>query len=269
MDGWKEYQFEVNGFPVRAKYSTDTVKKIFIPLLQELTLKQKREGRRILVLLAAPPAVGKTTLSQFLAYLSENTEGLTPVQALGMDGFHYTAEYIACHEVVRDGQKVPMQKVKGCPESFDTKKLGDKLKRVRTDDILWPVYDRNIHDVREDQIEVTGRIILVEGNYFLLDENPWRSFAEMADCRIMIRAGEEMLHSRLVQRKMQGGLSKEEAEAFYNNSDRLNVSRVLHNSKSGDLNLIMSDNNDYRIDKSESSCRFRASCAMPKHLFKE
>lgn len=40
-----------------------------------------------------------------------------------------------------------------------------KLEKIKIEDILWPIYDRNLHDVVEDQIKVTKDIILIEGNW--------------------------------------------------------------------------------------------------------
>ena len=52
-----------------------------------------------------------------------------------------------------------MKQVKGCPETYDTEKLRQKLEKIKIEDILWPIYDRNLHDVVEDQIKVTKDII--------------------------------------------------------------------------------------------------------------
>ena len=104
---WHTCAMTVNGLPQRVRYRTDTVGHLFLPLLRHLTELQQRSGRRCIVFLAAPPATGKTTLAQFLAQLSRTEEGLTPVQALGMDGFHYPNRYLAAHTVLRDGEKIP------------------------------------------------------------------------------------------------------------------------------------------------------------------
>ena len=125
-------------------------------------------------------------------------------------------------------KKVPMKQVKGCPETYDTeKKLRQKLEKIKIEDILWPIYDRNLHDVVEDQIKVTKDIILIEGNWLLLKQEPWKSMQQYADYKILILAEEEMLKERLISRKEKGGLTREEAVAWYQNSDSKNVTRVL------------------------------------------
>ena len=65
------YTYEVNGFQIHAEYEEKDIETIFIPLLKKWKEMQKKAGRRILVFLSAPPGTGKTTLVQFLEYLSE------------------------------------------------------------------------------------------------------------------------------------------------------------------------------------------------------
>lgn len=57
-----EYTACINGMDVTARYTDESVSTIFLPLLRHLTELQKERGRRILVLLAAPPRRGKAQL---------------------------------------------------------------------------------------------------------------------------------------------------------------------------------------------------------------
>ena len=245
MKEWKEYLFKVNGFEMTAIYNKDTIQKVFLPLLKQLQRLQKEKKERIIVFMAAPPAVGKTTLCEFLEYLSKQDQEFTDIQALGLDGFHYHSDYINSHDAIVLGEKVPMKQVKGCPETYDTEKLRQKLEHIKTEDILWPIYDRNLHDVVEDQIKVEKNIILIEGNWLLLKEEPWKTMQQYADYKILILADEEMLKERLISRKEKGGLSREEAVAWYQNSDSKNVTRVLRDSLQGDLLLKVEEDNNY------------------------
>ncbi len=247
MSNWKTYTFQVNGFEVNADYTEEAVAEIFFPLLETLTELQKKKERRILVFLAAPPAVGKSTLAEFLSWLSETNHQFTPLQAVGMDGFHYHSDFLKNHMIQTDNGMIPLQSIKGAPETFDLMKLEEALKRMKEQDIAFPLYDRTIHDVREDALTVTGSIVLIEGNYLLLDEPGWRSLSEYADYRIRIEAPEELLHHRLVARKERGGLDRAAAEAFYQNSDRKNVIRTAEHSLHGDLELRITEDNNYQI----------------------
>ena len=124
----KDYKFpvEINGITVQARFSQENVEQIFLPLLQTWAALQREKGRRILVMLAAPPGAGKTTLAQFLCRLSRTTPGSVPVTAIGMDGFHRRQEYLLTHTVKRGGQTIPLVRIKGAPETFDLDHLRER-----------------------------------------------------------------------------------------------------------------------------------------------
>lgn len=245
----REYSFHVNGFETQAVYEDENIENLFLPLLKKWTDLKKEKGDRVLIFLSAPPGVGKTTVSQFLQYLSEQREELDEIQAIGLDGFHFHQAYILSHTAVIDGEAVPMKDVKGCPETFDIDKLRVKLKELVKGDVKWPIYDRNLHDVVEDAVTVTKDIVLLEGNWLLSTEGPWKEIAASCDDSIFIQADEELLRERLIQRKIKGGLSKAAAESYYENSDRKNVNRLLRNHHPGNTNLRMQQDGSYIFAK--------------------
>ena len=218
-------QLLINGFMVEAVYSDETVERVLRPFLRTLAEKQRRQSGRLIAFLAAPPATGKSTLAAFLQKLAGDMSGMPPVQALGMDGFHYHQDYILSHTAQREGKTVPMKQIKGAPESFDVLKLQKTLEDMRTQDITWPVYDRTLHDVVEDAVHVTAPIVLVEGNYLLLDQPVWRELTH--DYAVFVLAEETQLRERLIVRKMRGGATEVEALRHYNNCDGPNVRLCL------------------------------------------
>ena len=242
---WKTYDMTVNGLPQQVKYNEDTVKNLFIPLLRELSSLQGTTERRIVAFLAAPPATGKTTLAQFLEHLSKEDPMLTNIRAVGMDGFHYPSDYLESHYTLIDGESVPMKSIKGAPETFDVDGLQAKLRAVRRAEAKWPVYDRRIHDVRPNAETVDADIILVEGNWLLLKDSRWTDIRILADYSVFIEASPELLKDRLIERKIQGGLSPEKATAFYESSDRRNVERALKDSGTADEIWVMQEDGDF------------------------
>ena len=56
------FRCTINGLEVEAVYTERSVEGIFRPLLRSLGQLQQEKSRRILVMLAAPPGVGKSTL---------------------------------------------------------------------------------------------------------------------------------------------------------------------------------------------------------------
>ena len=65
------YPLVINGFTISADYEQEDVETIFLPLLRKLSEFQKEKKRRLLVFLAAPPAVGKSTLASVLPICPE------------------------------------------------------------------------------------------------------------------------------------------------------------------------------------------------------
>lgn len=238
----KEYLLNVNGFEMNISYEESTMEEIFLPLLREWTKLQKKKQKRILIFLSAPPGTGKSTLSQFLEYLSKTEEDIAEIQAIGLDGFHYHQEYLETHYINVDGELMPMKNVKGCLETFDIEKLLVKLKQLKESDVMWPIYDRNLHDVVEDVVRVTKEIVLIEGNWLLSNEGEWKELKNWCDDSVFIFADENELAERLIGRKMKGGLSREDAEMFYHNSDKKNVERVLANHHPARVTLCMKNN---------------------------
>ncbi|MBR5962474.1 MAG: nucleoside/nucleotide kinase family protein [Clostridia bacterium] len=241
-----EHKVLINGIEVAARYSEQAVNEIFVPLLEKLTGMQRAAGKRILVLLAAPPGAGKSTLASFLERLSRERAGLCPVQAVGMDGFHRRQEYLLEHTTERDGRTIRMVEIKGAPVTFDLEKLLSAVRRVAAgENCGWPVYDRLLHNPVEDAVTVDGEIVLLEGNYLLLDEDGWRELAAYADYTISVSAGEELLRNRLIDRKSHTGVAEDAAVRFVDFSDMPNVRLCLAKSVPADLRLRLDDLGDY------------------------
>ena len=85
-----------------------------------------------------------------------------------------------------------------------------------------------------DYWSVEDDIILLEGNYLLLKEAGWTNVRVLADYSVFIEAEPSLLRERLINRHIEGGKSREAAEAFYTFSDARNIERVRNNSARAD-----------------------------------
>jgi len=227
---YNEYKLIVNGLNVYAHYSKTNIREIFIPLLKRLTKLQKEKSKRILVILAAPPGSGKSTICTYLEKLSKEREEFTNIQCIGMDGFHYHQDYLNSHSTIRNGEEILLAKIKGSPETFDLPLLTERIKKITSgENCRWPIYDRNIHNPVDNVINITSDIILLEGNYLLLKTN------------------ENLLRKRLIDRKVAGGKSIEEATSFVDYSDMVNIKTCLEKSKKGDLTLEVLEDSSLRV----------------------
>lgn len=243
-----EYKVTINGIDVAARYTVREVDEIFLPLLRELDRLQKEKGHRILAMLAAPPGAGKTTLLSFLQKLSRETEGIRPIQTIGMDGFHRRQEYLQTHSVLREGKRVSMVDIKGAPVTFDLERLTAQIRKVAAGEKCgWPTYNRLLHNPVENAILVDGEVVLLEGNYLLLDEDGWRELSTYADYTISIQADEDLLRKRLIERRTKTGVPEEAAVRFVDFSDMPNVRLCLEKTKPADLELMIGEDGYQRV----------------------
>lgn len=241
------YELMVNGLKINAEYQKEEIEEIFIPLLDRWELLAKEKKHRIFVFLAAPPGCGKTTLSLFLESLSQDRA--YPIQAIGMDGFHYPNAYLDHHTMIEEGKEYLLRERKGSCDTFDKERLKEKIREGKNSDNLWPIYSRAIHDVVEDQIQLQKPIILLEGNYLLLNGKGWEDLIKECDDCVFLFAKEELLKHRLVERKMAGGMKREDAERFYEQSDQKNIVQVLEHHHPANITLYLEKN---RIMKGEN-----------------
>ena len=241
----------VNGLKYEASFTEKEINEIVKPLLEKFQEIKNEKNRRIIVFLAAPPAVGKSTFSIFMERFSKEMNGMKPIQHLSLDGFHYPNEYLNSHSIEMSGKTHELSEIKGMPETFDLESFKDYLDRLKEENIKWPIYDRQLHDVVMDQVEVTSDIVIIEGNWLLLDEPGWRDLKEKCDYSIFIRAEEEQLKERLINRKIKGGLTPSEALEFYKRSDGKNVKRVMNHQLSSDLVLKLQHSGELKKIKGE------------------
>lgn len=186
------------------------------------------KARRFVVAIAGPPGTGKSTLSSAL-------HGVLPegaVEVVPMDGFHYDDAVL---------ERRGLRSRKGAPETFDFAGFEVLLKRIRAGepDIAIPVFDRSV-ELSRAAASVIGadvRFVLVEGNYLLLDEEPWSRLAPLFDFSIFLDVPRGELERRLRQRWHEHGRSEADALAWIASNDMPNIERVLARRRPADLIL--------------------------------
>ncbi len=186
------------------------------------------KARRFVVAIAGPPGAGKSTLSSAL-------HGVLPegaVEVVPMDGFHYDDAVL---------ERRGLRSRKGAPETFDFAGFEVLLKRIRAGepDIAIPVFDRSVELSRAAAAVIGAdvRFVLVEGNYLLLDEEPWSRLAPLFDFSIFLDVPRGELERRLRQRWHEHGRSEADALAWIASNDMPNIERVLARRRPADLIL--------------------------------
>ena len=190
-------------------------------------IRHKSTGQgRFLIALAGPPGAGKSTLAAALvAALGAGAK------AVPMDGFHYD-DAVLIARGARDR--------KGAPDTFDVHGFLHLLKRLRAEDeVAIPLFDRNLEISRAgaDIVTAADRLLVVEGNYLLLNEAPWPEAAELFDLTVWIDVPEVELDRRLMERWAQHGKTPEQARAWIDGNDMPNIRRVTRNSRAADVVL--------------------------------
>jgi pantothenate kinase len=188
--------------------------------------KRAGKAQRFVVAIAGPPGAGKSTLSTRLhELLPEGAAEIVP-----MDGFHYD-------DVVLERRGLSARK--GAPETFDFAGFETLLKRIRAaePDIAIPVFDRSMELSRAAAsiIAADTKFILVEGNYLLLDEEPWSRLAPLFDFSIFVDVPRAELERRLLERWHEHGRPDEDARAWIASNDMPNIDRVLARRRPADL----------------------------------
>jgi pantothenate kinase len=182
---------------------------------------------RMLVAIAGPPGVGKSTFSEALR---EHLNELEPARCeiLAMDGFHY--DDLVLEEWGERARK-------GAPHTFDVDGLLALLVRIKVavGDVAVPVFDRHLEIARAGARIVGPRatIILVEGNYLLLDDPRWTPLRDLFDLTIMLDAPFEDVEERL--RRRWRGLTPAQRLAKMDGNDLPNARLVLDRSVAPDI----------------------------------
>lgn len=209
-----------------------TGKPIETAALADLLEARAAAGERVIVAIAGAPGSGKSTLAEKLVgKLNGRRAGLAAV--LPMDGYHYDDLYLV---------PAGLRPRKGAPHTFDVGGLFHTLQRLRARDeaeVFVPVFDRKIEIARAGArvIPASVGVIVVEGNWLLLDQSPWDRLRPQFDVSVMVEVPEHVLRARLRGRWERLGLSEDDIVAKLEENDLPNGRLVRDGSTKPDWRL--------------------------------
>ncbi|WP_440910365.1 AAA family ATPase [Candidatus Pelagibacter sp.] len=199
-------------------------------LISDLIKKLDNTKNRYLIALAGPPASGKTTVSEKITK-DLNLKGY-PSNILQMDAFHYDNGIL---------ENKGLLSKKGSSETFDVMGLKNFLNRLNDEDeVIVPIFDRSLELSKSSAVIISKktRVIIVEGNYLLLNSEPWKKLHNYFQSKIIIDCEEKIREERLIKRWENFNLSKEEIHKKVYENDLPNGFNVLKNSIEADYTLI-------------------------------
>ncbi|WP_246448995.1 AAA family ATPase [Paracoccus amoyensis] len=180
-------------------------------------------GERVLVAVAGAPGSGKSTLAEALV------DQLSDAVLVPMDGFHLDDSVL---------ERRGLRHRKGAVETFDADGFQTMAARLEQPgrEVIYPVFDRS----RELAVAGAGvvapasRVVVIEGNYLLLDQAPWNR--ARYDLTVFLEVPEAELARRLTARWR--GFGKDEAAvAAHLANDLANARFVTRQSRPANVIL--------------------------------
>ncbi|WP_425098785.1 nucleoside triphosphate hydrolase [Tropicibacter sp. S64] len=187
-----------------------------------------RDGRQMIAIAGAPGS-GKSTLAE--AVVAALRADDVPAVLMPMDGFHLDNRLLEAKGLLPR---------KGAPETFDFGGLRSALERIRAGETVFlPVFDRSREEAIAGAAEIgpDTPIVVVEGNYLLLDEAPWTGLRDFWDLTVFLDVPETELERRLISRWIGFGYDMTIARAKAESNDLPNALRVAQNFAGADLTL--------------------------------
>lgn len=204
-----------------------------VPALADEIVTRTGNRDRCIVAVAGAPGSGKSTTCETLQLELEKRLS-TSVPIAPMDGFHFDNEIL--HERGLYARK-------GAPQTFDVDGLSGILARLSATpatDVLVPVFDREYDLSRACArvIDAKSRVVLVEGNYLLLNASPWSDLRHYFDVTVMLQCDAAELRERLMNRWRDLDYPEAEASAKVEQNDMPNAETVIAQSIAADICLV-------------------------------
>lgn len=176
-------------------------------------------GGRAIVGVAGSPGSGKTTLARAVAERVDELAGVGTAVQLPMDGFHLanaTLDALGRHDR------------KGAIDTFDGWGFVALLERVlaETGHVVYaPAFERTVDEPVAGSIPIPpeARLIIAEGNYLLIDQDPWSRIPALLAESWFVATPDEVRMRRLVDRHTRHGRSAEAATAWARDVDGANA----------------------------------------------
>jgi len=186
--------------------------------------------RRVIIGLVGEPGAGKSTLARELVIKLEGAAALVP-----MDGFHLSNQVL---------EQLGRRNRKGAPDTFDAHGFVHLVSRLRyrEEDIVYaPNFLRELDESVAAAIPVhrSTPIVILEGNYLLLDEPPWHNVRQYLDTAWYVDLERTVRLHRLAERHQSLGRAPAEAKSWATTQDETNANLIRETRRRAGLIITM------------------------------
>ena len=201
----------------------------------ELITTRMHQRSRALFAIVGPPASGKSTLAASVVDALNTAHPSAPshpayAALVPMDGFHIDNNILAARGHLAH---------KGAPHTFDAYGLCAAIERLAAaqEECYVPRFDRDQDQAIAAAVAVSAHtpVVVVEGNYLLLNQQPWARLRDLFCASVMLRPSDDILRQRLVHRWIEYGLTPAAAAARADDNDLPNATLVVSSSSSATL----------------------------------
>ena len=198
---------------------------IYKQLADELYEKSKSiaNGSQLWIGLAGAPGSGKSTLASTLKTHLKELFVIIP-----LDGYHYYRSELG---QMKNSSQAYLRR--GSPFTFNSQKFYSDLAKARKSRIgIFPSFDHHLKDPIEKAIQLSTdhKIVMVEGNYLLLNSEPWCSTRKLFDETWLLDIPSEVSNDRVVKRHISTGMTESQALERVRQNDDINAKLIAKES---------------------------------------
>lgn len=223
--------------------------------------------KRIIVAIAGAPGSGKSTIaSEIVRLLNSEEPSSTTLAAVelravcvSMDGFHLSRSSL---DLLPNKEEAYMRR--GAPWTFDIVRALQFVRHLRAwadraaaiphgelaeHTLFAPSFDHALGDPVENKVVIPRStcIVVLEGNYLLLDEPLWRDMAELVHLRVYVDADGEETRERVARRHVAAGIEATLQDAYRRVESNDHLNEILVKEKLSKPDLIIKSITDSRL----------------------